>query len=270
MAVPKLTIALNWGTFETAVLTVLREALGRLTTISQLRQAEEQINLELYWLLLQSHYDLMRAATPGIMNFVVTFDSVNQPQPDDVARSQRLKKRPDFTCSLMNPQATDFRTSQINYYVECKRLGQRVGNWFLNDNYSAHGIDRFVNNGWQYAKGYDSAAMVGYIESSAPSTILIEVNAGAAARKLPLLTRVGAAWITKGVNPLSQPILARSFPPTPFRLDHLWVDLCHCSFTAPANAPPVTSAPPHVASKPSKKAGSKTRRKRTAKKKELP
>lgn len=266
MAAPRLTVALNWGIFETAVLTVLREALKRLTTIAQLRRAEEHINLELYWLLRQSHYDLMQAATPGIMNFVINFDSVSQPEPDDVVRSQRLRKRPDFTCSLMNPQAVDFRTSQINYYVECKRLGHSVGNWVLNENYSAHGIDRFVNTGWQYAKGYESAAMIGYIESSSPATILIEVNAGAASRNIPLLSRIGAGWVAKGVNILSQSTLVRSFAPTSFRLEHLWVDVCHCPFVAPANALPVAAIALPGANKRSKKSGRKTRRKKSTKK----
>src|SRR4051812_38479848 len=100
---------------------VFKEALSRLARLTQLTRAEEPINLELYWLLRQAHLDLVQAGTEGMLQFAILFDSASQPEPDDVARSQRLRKRPDFNCVMMNPQALNHLTSQVNFYVECKR-----------------------------------------------------------------------------------------------------------------------------------------------------
>jgi hypothetical protein len=243
-----LSTVLTWGVFEAAVIAVFREALDRLSRLGTLPRAEEPINLELYWLLRQAHFDLLKANTKGMLQFVIYFDTTSQPQPDDVARSQRLRKRPDFSCTFMNPQALDFLSSQIAYYIECKRLGNPVGTWILNENYSEHGIGRFTN-AWQYAKGFASAAMVGYMENSTPATILNEVNAGAANRGFPLLARVAAAWAAAGVNLISQPALTRPFLPNPFVLTHLWVDLSGSTFVTPTNTPPVSASAP-VSSQP--------------------
>lgn len=247
MAAPKLSTAVTWDTFETAVLTVLRDALARLTGSTRLTRAEEPINLELYWLLKRVHLDHVRAKTKGMLHFLVLFDSCSQPEPDDIARSERLRKRPDFNCAMMNPQAPDHRTSQINYYVECKRLGTADGAWVLNENYSEHGVNRFVHTGWQYAKGCATATMVGYVQDSVPGTILGEVNAGAAARRFPSLTMAATTWAVRGVNALTQPALARGFAPSPFTLGHLWVDLRHCEFEASTQAPPASAALPPTA-----------------------
>lgn len=244
MAVPKLSAAVNWHTFETAVLTVLREALHRLTGIAQLPRAEEPINLELYWLMRQVHLDLVKAKTKGILQFLILFDSASQPEPDDVARSRRLRKRPDFNCAMMNPQAPDHLTSQVNYYVECKRLGQAEGAWVFNENYSEHGINRFVHADWQYAKGYASATMVGYLQNSTSSAVLGEVNTGAVNRGFPSLALAASSWVARDVTPLSQAALSRGCSPSPFTLGHLWVDLCHCAFVPPTATPPVPAGMP--------------------------
>lgn len=267
MPKPRLTAAVTWASFEQAVLAVFEDALGQLTLYSRLPRAEEPINLELYWLLRKSHLSLLQAKTKGMMPFTILFDSTSQPEPDDVTRAQRLQKRPDFDCVLMNPQALDHRASQINYYVECKRLGNPVATWVLNDNYTNHGIERFVNAEWEYAKGYRSAAMVGYLESSTGSTVLNEVNTQAAAKGVPSLTLAAGAWVVKGITPLSQTAMKRSFHPSPFTLHHLWVDLCHWKFVTPKQTPPLAAAllpSPRKAAKlaPTKKTSSTSPRKK--------
>lgn len=270
MAAPKLTAALTWATFENAILTVLRDALGRLSGVAQLPRAEEPINLELYWLMRQAHLDHTRAKAKGMMQFLILFDCNSQPEPDDAARAQRLRKRPDFNCAIMNPQAPDHRTSQVNYYIECKRLGEAEGAWVLNDNYSEHGVNRFVHADWQYAKGYSTATMVGYVQNSVPATILTEVNAGATTRNFPSLAIAATSWAARGVNTLIQSPLTRGFLPSPFALGHLWVDLCHCTFVATTQTPPAaaTAPPPTPKAKPAtpkKPAAKKTVVKKAAK-----
>jgi hypothetical protein len=165
-------------------------------------------------------------------------DTTNQPEPDDSARSKRMKKRPDFSCVLNNPLEADFRKSQVSYNLECKRLGDPEGSWILNENYAEHGMSRFTHIDWQYAKGCVSAAMIGYLQNMDPDDVLNEVNRNAVPRALPSLRRAAASWVFRGVTQLDQPALKRSFGTDQIELRHLWVDLRHCQFTIPSSAQP--------------------------------
>lgn len=245
---------------------VFTEALRRLAQLQQLPAAEEPINLELFWLALKAHHDLLNSPQ-GSMPFSILAETTNQPEPDDSARSARMKKRPDFSCIIKNPQAADFRKSQVFYYLECKRLGNAIPNWVFNENYAEHGVTRFVHLNWQYAKGCESATMIGYLQNMAPNTVLTEVNAAAAPRGLPSLQRAAANWAAQGVTPLSQPALTRTFVATQFQLGHLWVDLRHCQFKILSNAPPQTPAAPAAPLKaaPKKKATAKAPKKAATK-----
>jgi hypothetical protein len=268
VARPKLSAAVTWKGFEEAVLAVFRDALRRLADRAQLPKSEEPINLALYWLAREVHLEKLKSPQ-GSIPFSVLFDSTSQPEPDDVARASRLRKRPDFNCVLTNPQAPDHYKSQANYYLECKRLGQAEGSWVLNENYSEHGINRFVHPDWQYAKGCASGAMIGYLQNMTPDDVLNEVNTFASARSLPSLSRAAASWAAKNVTPLSQPALSRTVQPNPFTLGHLWIDLCHCQFTA--SAAPAAKQP--AAKKPKKKkaaAKKKPATKTAVKKKKTP
>lgn len=261
MGAPRLTHAITWERFEKAVLAVFREALRRLAQKTELPRLEEPINLELYWLVRQVHLEMLKSNQAAMLPYTVQFDSTNQPEADDIARSNRLRKRPDFNCVMTNPQAPDVRTSQINYYLECKRLGQAVGKWVLNDNYSGHGINRFIHPDWQYGKGCNSATMIGYMQDITPDAILSEVNTGAEQRKLPSLSVAAANWVTKDVTSLTQAPLERSFSPTPFPLGHLWVDLRHCRFIIAATASSAPATPPSTsasATSPIRSASRKT------------
>lgn len=239
MARPRLSVAVTLDRLESEVLDVFREALGRLAGMADLPRAEEPINLDLYWAARAAHLEFLRTQRVRIP-FSIVFDSTSQPEPDDLARSARLRKRPDFNCLITNPQAVDHLSSQINYYLECKRLGQAEGTWVLNENYSEHGINRFVHPDWEYAKGCRSGVMIGYLQNMTPSDVLAEVNTGATSRKLPSLALAAAGWIANGVTDISQTVLTRGFGPSPFSLCHLWVDVRHVPLRT---APPATAAP---------------------------
>lgn len=223
---PRLSAAITWQRFEEAVLAVFREALSRLARRAELPRAEELINLQLYWIAREVHLELLESAT-GSIPFSILFDSTSQPEPDDVARASRLRKRPDFNCVVTNPQARSHLTSQVNYYLECKRLGEAEGTWVLNENYSEHGMNRFVHVDWQYAKGCLSGTMVGYIQNMDPNAILTEVNAYARTRRLPSLIQAAADWAVRDVTQLYSTSLTRTFQPNVFSLGHLWVDIRH-------------------------------------------
>ncbi len=245
---PRLSAAITWSRYERAVLAVFIQALRRLALLEQLPVAEEPLNLELYWLAIKVHQELLNSPE-GSYPFTIDPDSTNQPEPDDSARSRRLKKRPDFKCLLKNEQASDFRLSQVAYYLECKRLGANDRELLFNEFYSEHGIQRFIHIGWGYAKGSTSASMIGYLQNMEPEKVLSEVNAHATARKLPSLRRAAATWGARNVTELSQPPLSRPFEPTQIELNHLWIDLRHCRFDLPSDQRPQSAAPPKPVAK---------------------
>ncbi len=238
MTRPRLSTALTWARFEEAVHAVFTEALRRLANSSKLETSEEPINFTLYWLSREVHYEMLKSPQ-GSIPFAIMFDSTNQPEPDDVFRSRRLRKRPDFGCIITDSQAADFRQAQIGYYLECKRLGKAEGSWILNENYCEHGLCRFMREESGYAKGCASAAMIGYMQNMAPEGVLAEVNSFASERGIPSLSRAAAAWAAKDVTRLSQAPLNRAFGTSPIQLSHFWIDLRHCEFE---KARPLTRA----------------------------
>ena len=234
---PRITSAFSWSKFEQSVLDVFTEALNRLANEPFLSQGEEPINLELYWKCVEVHREFERAQRS--LPFFIWFNPTNQPEPDDTIRSERLLKRPDFACGLTNPQAADFRKSQVTYCLECKRLGVAAGKWVFTENYCEHGMLRFRQTAHSYAKGASSAAMIGYAQSMPEDDLLTEVNTHAATRTVPSLSRAALAWVAKGVTALSQSPLTRQFDPADIQLRHLWLDLRQMTFIPPPPKPKV-------------------------------
>jgi hypothetical protein len=226
---PTFAPALNWFKYEQAVLSVFTEALNRLGQEATLPEGEEPINLALFWMCRQVHLEQLHANKS--IPFFIDFDSTNQPEPDDTTESRRLKKRPDFACALTDEQATDFRRSQIRYSIECKRLGVAAGQWVFTENYSERGMLRFRQADHSYAKGFSSAAMIGYVQNMRDDDLLREVNDHAKTRKIPSLFLAATKWAAKTVTQLQQDPLTRDFDPVPVQLHHLWLDLRHCTFT---------------------------------------
>jgi hypothetical protein len=234
---PLLYAIITWDSLQESVLAVFTEALRRLAARSVLPRTEDPINFELYRLAREVHLERQRAKV-GDLPFFISRESASQPEPDDTVRSGRLEKIPDFSCLITNPQATDPSLFQLCFYIECKRLGQAVGTWNLNANYSANGIRRFTHLDWQYAKGCAAALMIGYIQNMEPDDVLSEVNAGGAALAFPPLSKRGTAWQPQNVYPLDQVPLTRTFPPPQFPLIHVWVDLRGCTFQDPLPSRP--------------------------------
>lgn len=111
------------------------------------------------------------------------------------------------------------------FVIECKRLGRPPRkDWILNENYVGHGILRLVHAEHGYAKSEASAAMVGYIESMEPESILAEVNVAANKVGVASIPRPLAGWQIDGVSRLDHQV-ARPSPGSALALRHLWVDL---------------------------------------------
>jgi hypothetical protein len=254
-----LTVAITWALFEKAIHAVFIESLRRLAAYSNLPSAEEPINLWLHWLAERAHFDLARSPERSLP-FTISFDARSQPEPDDASGDPRLLKRPDFTCLLFNEQAADPLRSQLKYYLECKRLGSPEGGMVFNQLYSEKGVSRFMTQEHAYAKGCQSASMIGYIQTMDPHDILQEVNQFATVGNIPSLSRAARSWLAKEANRLSHAALARQFDMANFQLTHFWIDLRHCTFDVPANQPPESAAPTPPPKKRKRKVNAKKSR----------
>jgi hypothetical protein len=148
----------------------------------------------------------------------------NQPDRDDEARTTREQKRPDFQWVYLDRYESDPSRGSKQFVVECKRLGNPPrADWVLNSNYVQHGISRFRDPQWGYAKRFPRGAMIGYWQSMDAKQVLKEVNDEARKKSLPDLVLVGN-WKSKEANRLTH-TFERSFDISPFELFHLWIDL---------------------------------------------
>jgi hypothetical protein len=240
---PRLSLAVNWRDFEKAAHGVFLDALKRLCQYKRLPTAEPSISLEVFHLALAAHQDQYQAGT-CLYQFTIEPDATSKPQPDDAAPDSRLRKRPDFACTMKDMQAVHPSLSQVSYYLECKRLGRQEGDQVFNDLYSEKGIARFMTEEHQYAKGCESAAMIGFVEDMEPDAVLREVNAFATGRAIPSLTKAAAGWMSGEATVLPGVSLNRSFDTNPILLHHFWVDLRGCKLDVPSDHPPQAAGNP--------------------------
>jgi len=210
-----------WARHEAHYFKAFSRALELLLEMSSLPLEEVALNRELYFCLLKANRELdPEGVYPPPMA-----ECCNQPDPDDEIRAERESKRPDFNWGFTDPHESDFRTSAKQFIVECKRLGVAPrADWILNQNYVEHGVVRFIDPSWSYAKRFPSAVMIGYCQSMEWDDILKEVNQAGKRRNLPPIALSIDGWRIAAVSKL-QHSLVRSFPISPFRLDHLWLDI---------------------------------------------
>jgi hypothetical protein len=216
---PSLRARNYWRKREAQFLAVLKRALVLLRMENFIPEAECDLNRRLYFCLLEATREL--CPKDGI---APTWECNNQPDPDDEARARREQKRPDFQWIYLDQYEPDPRRSSKQFVVECKRLGMASrADWVLNLNYVEHGICRFRDSQWAYARRFVSGAMVGYWQAMEAEQVLREVNAVARKNALTELALEGT-WNYAGVSTLGH-TFERSFEVSPFHLHHLWVDL---------------------------------------------
>jgi hypothetical protein len=185
-----------------------------------LSRAEVELNRQFYFLLLRATRELY--ATEEI---APSQECNNQPDPDDEARASREGKRPDFQWIYLDRYEPDPERSSKQFVVECKRLGSPLrSDRILNANYIEQGVGRFVTSDSGYAKGFSSAAMVGYWQDMAAADILREVNEAASKRGVSRLNLSQEGWRSGGVSKLDHRC-ERPFPISPVLIHHLWADL---------------------------------------------
>jgi len=216
---PQLTSRNLWAAREAKFFAILIRALVLLRECSSLPEAEVDLNRKLYFCLLRATRELY----PEEELAPVT-ECNNQPGPNDEARALREQKRPDFQWVYLDRYESDPERSSRQFVVECKRLGKALGTkWIFNLNYTNHGIIRFRELEWAYAKRAPRGVMVGYWQSMGADELLNEVHAGSREESLPDLI-ISGNWNPGGVTRFEH-IFERSFEISPFSLHHLWIDL---------------------------------------------
>ena len=208
-----------WAAREAKCLATIALALKKLRDIPELPESEVELNRHFYFCLLEASRELYPDD-----EVAPVAEGNNQPDPDDEARAKRELKRPDFQWVYLDRYEASARHSSKQFVVECKRLGKALrADWVFNVNYVQHGIIRFREPEWSYAKRFPAGAMVGYWQSMEPHDLHGEVNEECSKTAVPALVLNGS-WNPGGVSRCSH-ALTRPFEISPFTLHHLWVDL---------------------------------------------
>jgi hypothetical protein len=214
-----------WTRHEKRVLEIFKLALKMLREESSLPDKEDELNRKLFFLVRRANRDLENQ-NQGI-EWPLNYESNNQPDADDVTRSTREAKRPDFQWGVRDRNEVDPDRMDKFYIIESKRLGSPSSStWILNKNYVINGIKRFVDSESGYGKSSPSGAMIGYIQDMELQTILEEVNTNAESELLPNI-KLSSDGEQPEITRLDQRLDREQIQPTPFALRHLWVDLKH-------------------------------------------
>jgi len=221
MSQPRLSELPLWERHEARVVGILKGALELLRTRWP-TGGEPELNRELFLCILEVNRRNHDAGGDHWFDYAPSYEARNPPTPD-TEDSASEKKIPDLYWGYLDHQEMDPRRSSRNFVIECKRLGApSAAGWVFNVHYMDDGARRFVHPDWRYGKGVASSAMVGYIESMDPDTILDEVNLAGATHGLSPIARVGAP--TPPLHELAHAV-DRTFEVTPFRLLHLWIEV---------------------------------------------
>jgi len=225
MAKPSLLKRDVWGNHEKRVLTIFSYALKMLRDKSCLPKEENELNRELCFLVRRANKKLSESNS-GI-NAPCLYEVNNQPDVDDIIRSKREDKRPDFQWGICDPNETNPDRMDKFYILEAKRLGSPSSpKWILNENYVFHGIKRFILPEWGYSKSMSSGAMIGYVQDMELDDILDQVNDYASKEEITKLSLSSDAW-NEDINRLEHQLKRHEIKPNFFDLRHIWVDLRH-------------------------------------------
>lgn len=208
-----------WKKFEESVVEVIHFALEILILKEGLPEQEDELNRVFYECLVEANYRLQKKdrgrESPPV------YEARNQPFHNDGMRTSREHKIPDFQWSITDISETDPKRSSKQFVLECKRLGTRSGTWIFNENYVHNGIKRFITEEHGYARGVESSAMLGYVQSMEVFEILSEVNICIREIRQPPLDQTGDKELTVF---LSHEVKLE-YSDDKLRLEHIWVDL---------------------------------------------
>ncbi len=203
-----------WLRHEALYFSIFEQALNELDINEEQRQDEDAIS--------ESLCPVLRTVCFQHKNKVKTPEWERPIQPSTGAELMggKKRKRPDFTCSLINSTAKSPEMYEIAFHVECKRLGKTNGSWKLNKNYVKNGVKRFDSSSHNYGKRAPSGMMIGYMVSMSPDDILVEVNEELKNNYAELMFD-----FSEKVSSCEQRLNRKYLQPVRFKLAHLWVDL---------------------------------------------
>lgn len=167
------------------------------------------------------------------------FESQNLPDPDSEHVQAFEYKRPDIQWRHDDESAPDDRHREKSFVIECKRLGSTtVARWNLNEQYVIGGVMRFHSPDWRYGLHMADGMMVAFVQSMDFVAILNILNSQLAKNNLPTLN-LKTSFQNAEISRLSHE-LQRSFPKSPFRLSHHWLDIRDIPVEAVASTQTVT------------------------------
>lgn len=203
-----------WQRHEDLYQTLFSDALGMLNITDEQRKDEDAISEALCPILRQTcfnHKD--KPKTPE-------WERPVAPAINKELKGGKVRKRPDFTCTLINTFADSSEMYEISLHVECKRLGAKKGSWDLNKNYVENGVKRFDCNTHEYGKRAPSGMMIGYIVNSNVNDVLNDVNS-----HLPVTISALRFLFATPVDNCNSMLSRSHVVPKHFNLIHIWVDL---------------------------------------------
>ncbi|MEG3899059.1 MULTISPECIES: hypothetical protein [unclassified Microcoleus] len=212
-----------WGNHEKRVLAIFMLALKMLQQEQELPLQEDQINRKLSFYIRRANKQLSDS-NQGLSSPCM-YEANIQPDADDIIRSKREHKRPDFQWGICDTNETNPDKMDKFYILEAKRLGSPSSpQWILNENYILNGMKRFILAEWGYGKSASSGAMIGYIQNMELDDILKEINNHCSQVTIMVLTLSSEGW-RNDVSRLDNQLERTTILPSPFDLRHLWVDL---------------------------------------------
>jgi|GEM_PF-487398 len=212
-----------WERHEILYVGVFTMALRRLSENGCDATNEDDISEQLCPLLTDICFEEGRKCNREIRT--PDWDKPIQPVNRNELKGGTTKKRPDFTCKLVNTLADSADDYEIPFHVECKLLGTPTSRtWILNKNYVTKGIKRFDSGSHEYGKRASSGMMLGYLIGMTPEKILEEVNSYQKKHCSDNPT-IEFERMREPIQQYGQKLERKHLEPRQFRLIHLWVDL---------------------------------------------
>lgn len=203
-----------WQCHENLYYSIFYEALIRLEINEEQRKNEDAISEALCPVLNDVCFEHTQdVRTPD-------WEKPIQPVINEELKGGKVRKRPDFSCSFVNSLANCSEMYKIPFHIECKRLGDTVGSYNLNNNYVTNGIKRFDCKSHEYGKRAPSGMMIGYMINMEPTLILEKVNKYLS-DKFPILS----FSFTQKIVSCEQKLIRKDIKPEEFKLIHLWTNL---------------------------------------------
>ncbi|HUT24636.1 MAG TPA: hypothetical protein VM492_09865 [Sumerlaeia bacterium] len=216
-----------WRKHVGSVLRVMIGALERLRRETDPPCEEEALDRILYLRAREEYFTLPVRQRP--QSFNLTQQALKSPEEDTGATEEWVRKKPDFKWRIQNDLAATPRDLTMDFDIETKRLGKPTSrSWVLNREYVEKGICRFLLPTHRYGNEVDAGAMIGYVQTMAPTEVLAEVNQylqKAAQEGLPDFSFDPNDLVAKRILETSQSLCRRQVSPPRFTLYHLWVDL---------------------------------------------